>query len=120
MNVRKPLVLVALLAGGALLPGCRSLGSNAIDGAAIGSVLGAGGGYAIGHHKGNRTNWTLAGAVAGGLVGWIVGDQVDDRSRQGIGGPETIQSSAGECAPTYVRRERVIVRDECDPYPPGW
>jgi uncharacterized protein YcfJ len=120
MKTRRSLVAAALLAGATLFPGCRSLGSNAIDGAVIGSALGAGGGYAIGHHRGNRTNWALGGALAGAMAGWIVGDQMDDRQRDATGGPETIRSSTDDCAPAYVRRERVIVRDECDPMPPGW
>ena len=117
MKIRKPLVLAALLVGASLLPGCRSVGSSAADGALIGGLLGAGGGYAIGHHRGNRTNHALMGAGIGALAGYLVGDQIDHRDREGIGGPETIRSSA---PPTRYVTRRVVVRDECDPYPPGW
>jgi hypothetical protein len=78
MRNRQPrLVAVFLLAGAALFPGCRSAGPHAQDGALIGTLAGAGAGYAIGRHNGHRTNGTLIGAAAGGLFGWLLGDQVD-------------------------------------------
>lgn len=78
MFISKPrLAVLVLVAGAALLPGCRSSGPRAQDGALIGGALGAIGGYAIGNHNGSRTNGTLIGAAAGGLFGWLIGDQAD-------------------------------------------
>lgn len=119
MRFRFSVAAAILVAAGVALPGCRSAHSNAATGAAIGGLLGAGGGYAVGHHRGNRTNYALAGGVAGAMAGWIIGDQVDDRDRDTAGAP------VYETAPRRrIVRERVIVHDPyavpCDPYPPGW
>jgi hypothetical protein len=120
MKIRKTLVLGALLAGAALFPGCRSIGSNAATGAAIGGLLGAGGGYAIGHHRGNTANYALAIGAGGALVGYIIGDAIDDRERDAtVRGPQPVAAGPGYGGDCVVVRERVV--GPCDdPLPPGW
>lgn len=128
MKMNRTLAMGGLLALATLFPGCRSTGSNAATGALIGGLLGAGGGYAVGHHRGNRTNHALAIGAAGAMAGYIIGDAMDDRDRA--------QSDLYRAEPVvrdryyehdpYCGAQRVIVREryvgpcESDPYPPGW
>ena len=135
MSHRKTALIALVLAAGALLPGCRSTNASAGQGALIGGLLGAGGGYAVGHHRGNRTNYTLAGGLVGAMAGYIVGDAIGDNERDNRAGPETIGGS-DRYSPRgrYVqddrygddvtyREERVVTRrrvyyddpDYCDP-----
>lgn len=114
----RPLGLVLVLVGATVLPGCRSTGSGAATGAVVGGLLGAGGGYAVGHHRrGNKTNYTLAGGIAGAMAGYIIGDAADDRDRG------RAHEDVYESAPR-VRVRRVIYRRACeghsDPCHPGW
>lgn len=117
MRFKKTVAVAVLLAGTALFPGCRSMGSGAGNGALIGGLLGAGTGAVVGHNRGQRGAYALGGAAIGALGGYLVGDQMDHRDADLRRGPETIDGSDRS---RYVRRERVIVREECDPYPPGW
>ena len=139
MKTNTKYAMALLLAGTALLPGCRG-GPNAATGALVGGLLGAGGGYAIGHHRGNRTNYALAGAAAGALGGYVIGDQIDEADRDRSYGPdarERVYESAPRSyervyereprvvervyvtEPRVVRRTRVIYRDPC-PCDGGW
>jgi len=76
---RITIVGTALLAFAAVLPGCRSAGPRAQDGAVLGTLVGAGAGYAVGKHNGHRGTGTLIGAALGGLLGYAIGDGADDR-----------------------------------------
>ena len=70
----KTIALTGLLAGAALLTGCRTA-------AGTGSLLGAGAGAAIGravgNHNGHAGLGTVAGGVVGGLTGYILGNEID-------------------------------------------
>ncbi len=113
MSHRKTLLLGVVLAASALLPGCRSNPSGAA-GAGIGALLGGGAGYAIGHHRGNRTNYALAGAGIGALAGYLIGDTVGDNERRNRAGPDTIDGTDGYRSDEYrtdgYRTERVVRR----------
>lgn len=115
MRFQKTVAVAVLLAGTALFPGCRSAGPGAGTGALIGGLLGAGTGAVVGHNRGHRGAYALGGAAVGALGGYLIGDQSDHRDEEIRRGPGTIGGSD-----RYVRRERYVVREECDPYPPGW
>jgi outer membrane lipoprotein SlyB len=117
MSLRKTVTLgLVLVLGAGLLPGCRSMSSGG-QGALIGGLVGAGAGHAIGHHRGNRTNHALAGGLVGAMAGYIIGDAIDDRDRDRIGGPETIQGSDEryhDDGSRYVVRRRVYYGTPAD------
>jgi hypothetical protein len=120
--MKTTLALVLVLAASGALPGCRSMGDGAATGAAVGGLLGAGGGYAIGHHRGNTTNYALAIGAAGALAGYLVGDQWDHHQAAAQAGPPSptpVTSYAPPPQPAYIVRERVA-GPCCDPLPPGW
>lgn len=102
-----------------VLSGCRSAGPRAQDGALLGSLVGAGAGYAVGKHNGHRGKGAAIGAVIGGLLGYAIGDDADDRrygtrpyhdpaaDRPRSRGYDADEVVIVEDAP--VRRRRVIV-----------
>jgi hypothetical protein len=120
MKHRAVLALALVLSAAAALPGCRSVGPSAATGAAVGGLLGAGGGYAIGHHRGNRTNHALALGAGGALAGYLIGDLIDHRAAESPGpsGPTSVVVSEPAPPPViryvpapqrvYVVRERVV------------
>lgn len=128
MRFRRSVVAVLLLAGGGLLPGCRSMSARQETGTLLGALVGAGGGYAVGRHNGHRGKGAVAGAAVGAMAGYILaGDSADDgaRERARDGDPEPVYVTARErvyeTAPRRVIRRRYVVREcECDPVPPGW
>ena len=78
MTKTKTLAFLALVAGGALLPGCRT---NAQTGSLFGAGLGAAIGSAVGYHNGNKTAGTLIGGAVGALGGYALGNEVDKDQR---------------------------------------
>ena len=122
MSAKTRVLLVLTLAAAALAPGCRSMSSREATGAGIGTVAGAGAGYALGRHYGSRSTGTLIGAGVGGLLGYVVGDSLDESEaeRSGGGYGPTPRGSYGGGA---YEQGGVIVHPcpGCDdPPPPRW
>ena len=80
MSPRVP-VLLSLVLAVCLLPGCRSAGSGARTGTAVGVLAGGTAGYFIGEHDGHKGKAVALGAVLGGLLGYAIGNEAD-RSRE--------------------------------------
>ena len=62
--------------------GCQSAETRATEGAIIGTVLGAGAGYAIGKQSGHGGEGAGIGAAAGALGGLLVGSQIKKGGQQ--------------------------------------
>jgi osmotically inducible lipoprotein OsmB len=90
--MKKIIVISTLLAATVALAGCQSTGPNQ----AIGTGVGAVGGYAVGRALGGGAAGSALGAVAGAVVGSEVGRNMDQN--QGY-------------YPQPPRRERVIVHE---------
>lgn len=117
MSARTRVLLAAALAAAALLPGCRSLTSREATGAGIGTVAGAGAGYALGRHYGSRSTGTLIGAGVGGLLGYVVGDALDESEAERAYGGRPIDGTDGR----WRGDATVHPCPGCDdPPPPQW
>ena len=125
MRTTKTLACLALVAGAALLSGCRT---NAQAGSLLGAGLGAGIGRAVGYHNGNTTAGMLIGGALGALGGYAFGNEADKEQRgyryegeprydPGYRGGDGFHDRGYDQAPERVyyyerpRRERVIYRE---------
>jgi uncharacterized protein YcfJ len=72
--------------------GCQSAETRATEGAIIGTVLGAGAGYAIGKQSGHGGEGAGIGAAAGALGGMLVGSQIKKggQATQGASGAQGV------------------------------
>lgn len=122
MTRKTALALVLALASTAALPGCRSMTSRQATGTGLGALIGAGAGYAIGRHQGNRAHGAMIGAAAGAMGGYIIGDQMDDAERDR-------EEASGYYDRRYPRGRQVVERpvertvyysDDPPPCDPRW
>ena len=100
----KNIVLIAVLGSTVALAGCQSAGPNQ----AIGTGVGAVGGYAVGRSLGGGAAGSALGAVAGAVIGSEVGRNMD----QNQGYPQPQQRVIVQERPVYVERPRRVER--CD------
>jgi osmotically inducible lipoprotein OsmB len=103
--MKKILSLMAVL----VLAGCANTGPNQ----AIGTGVGAVGGYAVGRALGGGAAGSAVGAVAGAVVGGAVGQSMDQQQSQ--------QVIVRQAPPVYVERPHRSVRvcrveRDWDPY----
>jgi len=119
MSAKTRALLVLTLAAATLAPGCRSMSSNEATGAGIGTVVGAGAGYALGRHYGSRSTGTLIGAGVGGLLGYVVGDSLDEREAEQAGRGRPAAEPYGHGGP-YHGGPIVHPCPGCDDPPPRW
>ena len=91
------IVLIAALVSTVALAGCQSTGPNQ----AIGTGVGAVGGYAVGRALGGGAAGSALGAVAGAVVGSEVGRNMDQN-----------QGYIPQPPPRPAPPERVYVRDQ--------
>ncbi|MDD5155622.1 MAG: glycine zipper 2TM domain-containing protein [Candidatus Omnitrophica bacterium] len=62
--------------------GCQSAKTNAVEGAVIGGLIGAGAGGIIGHQSHHGAEGAGIGLAAGALTGAIVGSQIEKKPAQ--------------------------------------
>ena len=96
------MILIAALGSTIALAGCQSTGPNQ----AIGTGVGAVGGYAVGRSLGGGAAGSALGAVAGAVIGSEVGRNMDQN--QGYSPPPPPPRER----PVYIERPRRIER--CD------
>ena len=104
--------LISVLLAATALAGCQSTGPNQ----AIGTGVGAVGGYAVGRALGGGAAGSALGAVAGAVVGSEVGKSMDQQQQ---GYPQ--QRVIVQERPVYVERPRPVT--ECQivrEYDPRW
>jgi uncharacterized protein YcfJ len=82
-------VFVALVALTVAACGCANQQNHAVEGAAVGGVVGAGAGAIIGHQSGHTGGGALIGGALGALTGALVGTNM----------PKSQQGQAQETAP---------------------
>jgi osmotically inducible lipoprotein OsmB len=100
------IVLIAALVSVTALAGCASTGPNQ----AVGTGVGAVGGYAVGRALGGGAAGSALGAVAGAVVGSEVGRSMDQQ-QQGYTPPPPPRVIVQE-RPVYIERRRP--EERCD------
>ena len=103
------IVLITALLSTVALAGCQSTGPNQ----AVGTGVGAVGGYAVGRALGGGAAGSAVGAVAGAVIGSEVGKNMDQQ--QGYTPPPPRAAPPERIIvqerPVYMERRRV---EECD------
>jgi osmotically inducible lipoprotein OsmB len=102
----KNIFLIAVLGSTVALAGCQSTGPNQ----AIGTGVGAVGGYAVGRSLGGGAAGSALGAVAGAVIGSEVGRNMDQN--QSYPQPQAPQRVIVQERPVYIERPRRVER--CD------
>ena len=102
------LILVGTLVATVSLAGCQNTGPNQ----AIGTGVGAVGGYAIGRSLGGGPAGSALGAVAGAVIGSEVGRSMDQPQPQGY--PVYRDRVIVQERPVYVERHRYPPPPRCD------
>jgi uncharacterized protein YcfJ len=70
----------------AVVSGCSTAKTRAVEGAVIGGVIGAGAGYGIGQGTHRGAEGAGIGAAAGALTGAFIGSQIEKPQSQQTGG----------------------------------
>lgn len=99
-------ILIGTLVATVALAGCQSTGPNQ----AIGTGVGAVGGYAVGRSLGGGAAGSALGAVAGAVIGSEVGRNMDQN--QGYPQPQPQPRVIVQERPVYIERPRPVER--CD------
>ena len=99
----KKVLIISALVMSAALAGCQSTGPNQ----AVGTGVGAVGGYAVGRALGGGSAGSAVGAVAGALIGSEVGKNMDQNN-----GTVPRERVIVQERPVYINRQPVV---ECRP-----
>lgn len=75
--MKRAILITLILFTASLFMGCQSTKTRAVEGAAIGGVLGALGGGIVGHQSHHRGEGAAIGAAAGAVTGAIIGSQIE-------------------------------------------
>lgn len=104
------LVLVGALS--AMLVGCQSTQTHAVEGSIIGGLLGAGAGYAIGKQSGHGAEGAGIGAAVGALGGGLIGGQMEKKGAEQNTAGSTSSSSNQMAMQQIVDLSRQGVNDD--------